>query len=185
LKTERQIKDRSKKKRIIQKPRPRNVWNSLRKLEIYLKKADIQANIFMESLNELRDILSFEFKADFVKKLCNSINGDLLSALWNHIKSIEEKQITDGEKKEADIILLGVFDALKKSLDLSPFKIEGEKFSVTRETAKNYDFDEIPDSLANERVQKFEVEVLRCGWKIGDKVIQKPKVFGKYLGVIH
>lgn len=177
MKTERQIKDRSKKKRIIQKPRPRNVWNSLRKLEIYLKKADIQANIFMESLNELRDILSFEFKADFVKKLCNSINGDLLSALWNHKKSIEEKQITDGEKKEADIILLGVFDALKKSLDLSPFKIEGEKFSVTRETAKNYDFDEIPDSLTNERIQKFEVEVLRCGWKIGEKVIQKPKVF--------
>ena len=177
MKTERQIKDRSKKKRIIQKPKPRNVWNSLRKLEIYLKKADIQANIFMESLNELRDILSFEFKADFVKKLCNSINGDLLSALWNHKKSIEEKQITDGEKKEADSVLLGVFDALKKSLDLSPFKIEGEKFSVTRETAKNYDFDEIPDSLTNERIQKFEVEVLRCGWKIGEKVIQKPKVF--------
>ena len=60
---------------------------------------------------------------------------------------------------------------------LCPFKIEGEKSSVTRETAKNYDFDEIPDSLANERVQKFEVEVLRCGWKIGDKEIQKPKVF--------
>ena len=147
MKTERQIKDRSKKKRIIQKQKPRNVWNSLRKLEIYLKKTDIQANIFMESLNELRDILFFEFKTDFVKKLCTSINGDLLSALWNHKKSIEEKQITDGEKKEADIILLGVFDALKKSLDLSPFKIEGEKFSVTRETAKNYDFDEIPDSL--------------------------------------
>lgn len=159
------------------KVRPRNVLNSLRKLEIYLKKADIQANIFMESLNELRDILSFEFKADFVKKLCNSINGDLLSALWNHKKSIEEKQITDGEKKEADIILLGVFDALKKSLDLSPFKIEGEKFSVTRETAKNYDFDEIPENLNDDRGQNIEVEVLRCGWKIGDKVIQKPKVF--------
>ena len=63
------------------KVRPRNVWISLRKLENSLHKTDIQANIFMESINELREIMSLETKSNFVHKLFNSVHGDLLSAL--------------------------------------------------------------------------------------------------------
>lgn len=171
------IRKGRKKEQTLGRAKPRNVWNSLRKLENYLRKADLQSNIFMESMNELRDIIAFEVKTNLIKELCNSVHGDLLSALWNHQKKIEEKQVREGENKEVVFILLGVFEVLVKYFDLRPCKFQGERFFVSRETAKGFDFDEIPENLDDERVQKVEVEVLRCGWKIGEKVIQKPRVF--------
>lgn len=159
------------------KVRPRNVWNSLRKLENYFHKADIQANIFMESINELREIMSFEIKSNFVQKLCNSVHGDLLSALWNQKRVIEEDEVITEREEETGAILLGVFEVLVKFLNLQSYKAIGERLFVTHETAKYFDFDEIPEKLNDDRVQNIEVEVLRCGWKIGDKLIQKPKVF--------
>lgn len=159
------------------KVRPRNIWNSLRKLENYLHKTDIQANIFMESINELREIMSFDIKSNLVHKLCNSVNGDLLSALWNYKKSIEEDEVISEKENEAGVILLGVFEVLIKFLNLQSYKDKGDRLFVTGKTAKNFDFDEIPENLDDDRGQNIEVEVLRCGWKIGDKVIQKPKVF--------
>jgi hypothetical protein len=159
------------------KVRPRNIWNSLRKLENYLHKTDIQANIFMESINELREIMSFEIKSSFVHKLCNSVHGDLLSALWDHKRLTEEDEVVGEKEKGAGVILLGVFEVLAKFLDLQSYKANGERLFVTREMAKYFDFDEIPENLNDDRVQDIEVEVLRCGWKIGEKVIQKPKVF--------
>jgi len=99
----------------------------------------------------------------------------LLTALQNEKKVIEEGGIV-GEK-EAGMMLLGVFEVLIDYLDLHPCRTEGEKLVVTQETARNFEFDENPESLGDHRVRNIEVEVLRCGWKIGDKVIQKPKVF--------
>lgn len=174
----RKIRKGSKKEEAIHRPRPRNVWDSLRKLENYLRKTDLQANLFLGSINELRDVISFEIKANFIKSLCNSVHGDLLSALWIEQKKIEEKQVTDGEHKETVSILLGVFEVLMKYLDLRPHKTQGERIYVSRESAKDYDFDENPKNLGDQRSKKVEVEVLRCGWKIGEKVIQKPKVVG-------
>ncbi|OGP60991.1 MAG: hypothetical protein A2162_07280 [Deltaproteobacteria bacterium RBG_13_52_11b] len=167
-----------KKGKSTRRARPRNVWNSLRRLENYLRKADLQADIFMDSLNELRDVMAFEIKTEFIKKLCNSVHGDLLGALWNQQKKVEEKQVTDRENEEVVAILCGVFEVLVKYFDLRPYKFQGERLFVSRESARNFDFDEVPENLDDEKVQKVEVEVLRCGWKIGDKVIQKPKVFG-------
>ena len=159
------------------KAKPRNVWNALRKLENYLNKADIQSNVLMKSLKELREKISFEIKSDFVQKLCNSVHGDLLSALWNHKMLTEDNGVINEREKEIGAVLLGVFDVLVKFLDLQSYKARGERLFVTHETAKHFDFDEIPENLNDNRVQNVEVEVLRCGWKIGDKVIQKPKVF--------
>lgn len=176
-KKKKKVRKNTEKKRIVLKAKPRNVWNSLRKLENYLKKADIQANIFMDSLNEIRETLSFEIKAEFVKKLCNSVNGDLLSALLEHKKIIEEKGRNEEGNTKANSIILGIFDSLISVLNLSPYKSAGEKFFVTRESARDYDFDEHPESLDEEGIQKFQVEVLRCGWKLGEKVVVKPKVF--------
>lgn len=176
-KKKKKIRKNTEKKRIVRKAKPRNVWNSLRKLENYLKKADIQANIFMDSLNEIRETLSFEIKAEIIKKLCNSVNGDLLCALLGNIKSIEEKGRFEGINNEANFIILGIFDALVSVLNLSPYKSAGEKFFVTRESARDYDFDKHPEALDDEEIQKFQVEVLRCGWKLGEKVVVKPKVF--------
>jgi hypothetical protein len=172
------IRKKREKGKTNRRAKPRSVWNSLRKLENYLRKADIQADIFMDSLNELRDVIAFEIKTDFIRKLCNSVHGDLLGALWNHQKMVEEKQAADGENKEVLATLIGVLDMLVKYFGLRPCKFQGERFFVSRESAKNFDFDEVPENLDDERGQKVEVEVLRCGWKIGDKVIQKPKVFG-------
>lgn len=159
------------------KVRPKNVWNSLRKLENYLHKTDIQANIFLESINELKEKMFFEIKSDLVHNLCNSVHGDLLSALWNQKRVIEGDEVITETEKETGEILLGVFEVLVKFLGLQSYKIIGERFLMTRETAKHFDFDEIPENLDDDRVHNIEVEVLRCGWKIGDKVIQKPKVF--------
>jgi hypothetical protein len=157
--------------------KPRNVWHSLRKLENYLRKADLQADIFMESLNELRDAIAFEIKTEFIKKLCSSVHGDLLGALWNYRKEMEDKQAVDGANTEAGVILLGIFEVLMQFLDLHPHRCGGDRFVVTRESAKQLEFDEVPRKLDDERGQEIEVEVLRCGWKIGEKVIQKPRVF--------
>ncbi len=161
----------------VRKVKPRNVWNSLRKLEIYLSKADIRANLFLESISELREMMSLEIKSDFVQKLCNSVNGDLLSALWNHQLETEEDETIPEREKEAGAILSGVFEVLVKFLGLQCYKATGERLTVTHETAKVFNFDEIPEKLNDRRVHGIEVEVLRCGWKIGNKVIQKPTVF--------
>jgi hypothetical protein len=157
--------------------RPRNVWNSLRKLQNYLRKADIHANIFMEVMSDLREAISFETKSSLIDKLCGSVQGDLLIAIRNYQKMIEEKQRTDGKDEEAGSILLGVFEVLAKYLDLRPCKSQGERFFVSPESAKNFDFEEIPEKLEHGRVQRVEVEVLRCGWKIGEKIVRKPRVF--------
>ena len=167
----------SKGRKAIRRAKPKSVWNPLRKLENYLRKADLQANVFMECLNELRDVIAFEIKADFIKRLCNSVHGDLLSALWVHGKKMEEEQPTDSENREAVAILSGVLEVLMKHFDLRPYKLEGERFPVTGRTAKDYEFDEIPENLGDEKGQKVEVEVLRCGWKVGEKAVQKPRVF--------
>ena len=166
-----------KKRKSIRKTKPRCVWNPLRKLENYLRKADLQADIFMESLNELRDVIAFEVKTDFVRRLCNSVHGDLLSALWTHRKMTEERQAVDGENKEVLATLDGVLDVLVKYFSLRPCKSQGERLFVSRESAKGFEFDEVPENLGDQKVRQVEVEVLRCGWKIGEKVTQKPKVF--------
>lgn len=177
MKTKKRAKvKKGNKKEIILKAKPKNVWNSIRKLENYLKKAGIQANIFMESLNELRDLLSFEIRAALVKNLCNSVNGDLLSAVWKHKKRLEEQGTGEGNR-EADVILLGVFSAFENVLNITPYKSEGDKISITRDSSKDYDFDVHPDALDDESIQEFEAEVLRGGWKIENRVIIKPKVF--------
>jgi len=171
------IRKTRKKGKSPRKTKPRSVWNPLRKLENYLRKADLQADIFMDSLNELRDVIAFEVKADFVRRLCNSVHGDLLSALWTHRKKVEEKQLGDAENEEAAALLTGVFEMLMQLLDLRPCKSQGERLFVSRESAKGFEFDEVPENLGDQKVRQVEVEVLRCGWKIGEKVIQKPKVF--------
>lgn len=170
-------KARIKRPRGARRTKPRSVWNPLRKLENYLRKADLQADIFMESLNELREVIAFEVKSDFVRRLCNSVHGDLLGALWNHRKMREESQAVDGENKEVLATLDGVLDVLVKYFSLRPCKSQGERFSLSRESLKEFEFDEVPESLGDPKVRQVEVEVLRCGWKIGEKVIQKPKVF--------
>ena len=171
------IRKTRKKGKSTRKTKPRSVWNPLRKLENYLRNADLQADIFMDSLNELRDVIAFEVKADFVRRLCNSVHGDLLGALWNHRKMTEERQAADGENKEVLATLDGVLDVLVKYFSLRPCKSQGERISVPRESLKEFEFDEVPESLGDPKVRQVEVEVLRCGWKIGEKVIQKPKVF--------
>ncbi|MEF9475378.1 MAG: hypothetical protein L0958_01470 [Candidatus Mariimomonas ferrooxydans] len=157
------------------KKRPKNVWNSARKLEGYLKKADIQANIFIDTLYELRDAVSFEIKANIVQKLCNTVNGDILNALFDHQKQIETGR-DNGNIKE-NTILLSVLDALVNILNLVPYRRVGERFTINGKSAKKYSFEEYPVSLKDDDNQNFEVEVLRCGWKVNDKITVKPVVF--------
>lgn len=169
------MKTKNRNKQTLKKTRPKNVWNTVRKLEGYLKKADIQASVFMNSLHELREAVSFEIKTDIVQKLCNTVNGDLLHALLEHKIKTEAGQ--DRGNIEENAILLGIFKALEHVLDLTPYRSDRERLAVSKEAVREYDFDEHPESLDNENAKKLEVEVLRCGWKIGDRIVIKPKVF--------
>lgn len=164
-----------KNKQPLKKTRPKNVWNSIRKLEGYLRKADIQAGVFMHSLHELREAVSFEIKADIVQKLCNTVNGDLLHALLEHKLKTEAGQ--DRCNIEENAILLGIFEALENVLNLTPYRTDGERLTANKQAVREYDFDEHPEFLDSENAEKLEVEVLRCGWKIGGRIVIKPKVF--------
>ena len=169
------MKKKTRNKPENNKKRPKNVWNSARKLEGYLKKADIQANIFIDTLHELRDAVSLEIKADIVQKLCNTVNGDILNALFDHKKHVEAGK-DNGDIKE-NAILLSVLDALENILNLAPYRRVGERFSINGKSAKKYSFEEYPASLEDGDDQGFEVEVLRCGWKVNNKIIVKPVIF--------
>jgi hypothetical protein len=158
-----------------EKRRPKNVWNSVRKLEGYLRKADIQAIAFMESLRELRDSVTVEVKSNIVRELCRSVNGDILHELLEHKKEVEHGNL--GNSIEQNAVLSGIFDTLTDVLDLSPVKAPGERFSVSKETAKGYVFEEYPEAMDDENLEHFRVEVLRCGWRVGGKLVVKPTVF--------
>jgi len=169
------MKKKTRKKPANNRERPKNVWNSARKLEGYLKKADIQANIFIDTLYELRDAVSFEIKANIVQKLCTTVNGDILNALFDHKKQIDTGR-DNGSIKE-NTILLSVLDALVNILNLAPYRRVGERFSINGKSAKQYSFEEHPASLKDDDNQNFEVSVLRCGWKVDGKITVKPVVF--------
>ncbi|MBI5846632.1 MAG: hypothetical protein HZB31_01520 [Nitrospirae bacterium] len=157
------------------KRKPKNVWNSVRKLEGYLKKADIQANVFMDSLQELRDEITLEVKGCIVRDLCKSVNGDILHELSEHKRRREAGRL--GNSIEQNAVLGSIFDTLTDVLQLAPVRNVGERFSLSRTTAKDYEFDEHPQALDDEKVEHFEVEVLRCGWKVGSRLIVRPIVF--------
>lgn len=169
------MKTKKKSKQVLKKTKPKNVWNAIRKLEGYLKKADIQAGVFINSLNDLRAAVSFEIKTDIVQKLCNTVNGDLLHALLEHKVKTDSGQ--DRGNIEENAILLGIFEALEHGLDITPYRSDGERLVISKEALREYDFDEYPASLHNENVKKLEIEVLRCGWKMGGRLVIKPKVF--------
>ena len=170
MKTKKKTADKKQQAR-----RPKDVWNSVRKLEGFLKKADIQAGIFMDSLCELRDAISLEVKADTVKGLCSSVNGDILHALLEQKKRVDEGR--DSADIEKNAIMLGIFDTLIRVLDLESVGTPGERIQVTRETVKQYDFEEYPEALNTAETKTFKVAVLRPGWKIGETMVIKPKVF--------
>lgn len=157
------------------KRRPKNVWNSVRKLEGYLRKADIQAGVFLDSLQELRDEITLEVKGCVVRDLCKSVNGDILHELMEHKKRTEAGRL--GSSIEQNAVFAGIFDTLTHVLHLSPVRTHGERFIVVKKKAKEYDFDEYPEALSNESVEQLEVEVLRCGWRVGHKLVVKPTVF--------
>lgn len=169
---------KTKKKTAKKRPttkRPKDVWNSVRKLEGFLKKADIQAGIFMNSLCELRGAISLEVKADIVKGLCSSVNGDILHALYEQKKRVDEGR--DSGDIEKNAVMLGIFDTLISVLDLESVGTPEERIHITRETAKQYDFEEYPEALNAAETKTFKVAVLRPGWKIGETMVIKPKVF--------
>ena len=167
---------KTKKHRQLQKKkRPKNVWNALRKLEGHLKKTDIQASLFLESLDELREAMSSQAKVDIVQGLCNTVHGDILHSLADYNMQIESDN-NEGNR-ERHVMLVGIFDTLVNVLDLSPYKKDGQRFFLRRDFVKEYDFEEHPEALDDENVQEFEVEVVRCGWKVKNKVVVKPKVF--------
>lgn len=160
--------------KIIRK-RPKDVWNSLRKLEGYLRKADIQANGFMASLRDLREMLSFEVKKEIINKLCCSVNGDILHVLIEHKNRVESGK--DDGNIEQNAVLLGVYDTLSNTLGIEPFKAKGERLRISRDSAKSYEFEDYPEALGDETVKNFEIEVLRPGWKAEGRVVVKPVVF--------
>lgn len=155
--------------------RPRDVWNSVRKLEGFIRKADIQAGVFLESLQRLRDAVLFEVKRDIVKGLCSSVNGDILNELLQH--KIKMSVGSPGISMEHNAILMGIFDTLANVLDLSPYRMQGERFAINKASAKDYIFENYPESLDKEEVDRIEAVVLRPGWKIQGKVVVKPTVF--------
>ena len=163
------------KKRKIKKRRPKNVWNSLRKLEGYLKKADIQANIFMDSLHELKDKVSFDVKRDIVNELCNSVDGDILHALIEFNRNIDVLKTKANEDQLQ--IMLTLYDAITRVFDITPVHYSGARVNLHKQSVKNYKFDQYPESLSDDNIDDLEVEVLRCGWKMADKIIVKPVVF--------
>ena len=164
-----------KHRQVHKKGRPKNVWNALRKLERHLKKTDIQASLFLESLDELREAMSSQIKSDIVQRLCNTVNGDILHALADYNMQIES--VNNEDNREQHDMLVGIFDTLVNVLDLSPYKKDGQRFFMRPDFVKRFDFEEHPEALDDESTQEFEVEVLQCGWKVKDKVVVKPKVF--------
>ncbi|MDA8106072.1 MAG: hypothetical protein M0Z71_11935 [Nitrospiraceae bacterium] len=156
------------------KTRPRNVWNSVRKLQNYLKKADIEAMVFMDSLQELRDAVMLDVRAEIVRGLCNTVHGDLLNALLEYRKKIENG--ADSGDIGENAVMIGLLDTLMQKLCVRPFRTSGERFSVRRDAATDYEFEEYPEAIADDKNTKFEVEVLRPGWKIDERIIIKPKV---------
>ena len=134
----------------------------------------------MDSLHELRDEVAFEVSADIVQKLCRNVNGDLLHALLEHRRKIETG--ADGGDIGDNAMMLGILETLETCLKLTPHKLDGERFSITRESAREYEFDVYPESLNTEAKERLEIEVLRCGWKIGTKVVIKPKVIEVIVG---
>ena len=157
------------------KRKPKNVWNSARKLEGYLKKADIQASVFLDSLQELIDEIALEVRGCVVRDLCRSVNGDILHELLEHKRRMEAGRL--GNSIEQNAVLGGIFDTIAEVLHLAPVRSAGERFSVSRNSAKEYNFEKYPEALGNESIEQFEVEVLRSGWKVGNKLIVKPTVF--------
>ena len=158
-----------------QRKRPKDVWNSVRKLEGFLKKADIQASIFMDSLYELRDAVSLEVKSEIVKGLCSSVNGDILHALLEQKKRVEEGR--DSGDIEKNAVMLGILDTLSSVLNLEAVGCPGERISVARANAKQYDFEEYPEALNDTGKKTFDVMILRPGWKMKETIVVKPKVF--------
>jgi hypothetical protein len=119
--------------------------------------------------------VAVEYQAEIVQKLCNTVNGDILHALLEHKRKVEAGK--DGGNIEENAILLGILESLEHVLNLTPFRMTGEYITLGKELVREYEFDEHPETLDNEDVKTIEVEVLRCGWKVGGRVVIKPKVF--------
>ncbi|MCX5718222.1 MAG: hypothetical protein NTW44_08000 [Nitrospirae bacterium] len=168
-------KTKKKSRSTTIRKRPKDVWNTLRKLEGYIRKADIQANGFMASLRDLREMTSFEVKKEIINRLCRSVNGDILHALIEHKNRVESGK--DDGNIEQNAVLLGVYDTLSNTLGIEPFKAKGERLRVSRDSAKDYEFEDYPESLGDETIEGFEIEVLRPGWKAENRVAVKPVVF--------
>lgn len=164
------------KKRLPKKPgprRPKDVWNSVRKLETLLRRADIQATSFMGSLKELRETVSLEVRSEIVKSLCETVNGDILAALAERRSELNEGR--HGEKFDENALVGGVFEALVGSLRLTQVGRKGERSAVTRHAARDYNFEDYPESLSDESVSRFSVEIVRPGWKVDGRTVVKPK----------
>ena len=161
-------------KKASRKARPKDIWNSLRKLEGYLRKADIQAGVFLDSLRELRGVISLEVRREIVKGFCSSVNGDILHELLLHQRRMHEGHV--GGSVEHNAVLSGIFDCLTTTLDLLPFLEPGERLSIRKADVRGYSFEEYPESLDEEGKEKIDVEVLRAGWKVQGKVVVKPTV---------
>lgn len=168
------MKPKTRSKKIARKARPKDIWNALRKLEGHLKKADIQAGVFMDSLEELRGVIAFDVRREIVQGLCSSVNGDILHELLEHQRRVDEGVI--GVSVEHNAILSGIFDCLRTTLAISPHREPGERIRIRREDAREYSFEAYPASLDDEKMEKLTVEVLRAGWKVQDKVVVKPTV---------
>ena len=168
------MKPKAKNKKAVRKARPRDIWNSLRKLEGHLRKADIQAGVFLDSLEVLRKEIGFDVRREIVRGLCNSVNGDILNELLMHQRKMDEGQV--GVDIGQNAAMAGIFDCLTTALAVSPYREPGERFSIRKTDVREYDFEEYPESLADEGTDKIEVEVLRAGWKVQGRVVVKPTV---------
>ena len=162
-------------KKTQKKSRPKNIWHSVTKLETFLKKAQIQSSIFMNALYELRDTLSFEIRCDLVKSLCHSVNGDILYAIWEYIRRLDEGKFLSNIEENS--IIRGMYDTLTAILKMQPYRFPGEMVTIRKDAAKEFTFEEAPESLCDETADRLSFEILRPGWKVDDKIVVKPVAF--------
>lgn len=168
------MKPKAGTKKTYREARPKHIWNSLRKLEGHLRKADIQAGVFMDSLEELRKVIGFDIRREIVREFCRSVNGDILHELLMHQRKMDEGQV--GTDMGQNAAMAGIFDTLTTTLAVSPYREPGDRLSIRKTDAGEYDFEEYPESLAAEGLEKIGVEVLRAGWKVQGKIVVKPTV---------
>ena len=161
-------------KRKHSSPRPREVWNALRRFRAAHAALGQRLESFDEALRGFRGACRQEVYRELLGKLASSDAGEVLNELARiRNGASDDPEVLGRITRDAAGAVDSLFEVLGEETGLEPVSAIGEVVEICAANSGQY---EIPGAALDSIQGQARAVVVAPGWQIGSKILQRPRL---------